>query len=153
MVAANLAVDAGALLFRRPRGWIAHQIADEVQADVVLVGARGLGGAKAVLGSVSDMVVHTSERPVIVVPHPMLAAEYSALADGPVVVGWDGSAGAQTAFATTTRLFPDRDVVLVSVDERDGDVPSGPPEAGGRRPRSHPCQCRPRSWFPRSWSR
>ncbi|MGZ8818937.1 MAG: universal stress protein [Mycobacterium sp.] len=93
------------------------QAAEEVQADLVLVGSRGLGGTQAVLGSVSDMVVHYCPQPVVVVPHPMLAAEYAALADGPVVVGWDGSAGAETAFAAAKRLFPQRDMLLVSVDE------------------------------------
>jgi nucleotide-binding universal stress UspA family protein len=110
------------------------QAAEEVHADVVLVGSRGLGGTQAVLGSVSDMVVHYSARPVVVVPYPTLSAEYAALADGPVVVGWDGSAGAETAFAAATHLFPERAVLLVSVDE--GTVDPPPPVdlsgAGGR---------------------
>lgn len=69
------------------------------------------------LGSVSDMVVHYCARPVVVIPHPMLADEYAALSDGPALVGWDGSAGAATAFAAARRLFPERDFLLVSVDE------------------------------------
>ncbi len=93
------------------------QAAEEVQADLVLVGSRGLGGTQAVLGSVSDMVAHYCARPVVVVPYPMLTAEYAALAGGPVVVGWDGSAGAEAAFAAAKRLFPERDMLLVSVDE------------------------------------
>ena len=110
------------------------QAAEEVQADVVLVGSRGLGGTQAVLGSVSDMVVHYSARPVVVVPYPMLAAEYAALPDGPVAVGWDGSAGAETALAAATHLFPERTVLLVTVD--DGADATPPPVdlpgAGGR---------------------
>lgn len=93
------------------------QAAEEVRADLVLVGSRGLGGTHAVLGSVSDMVVHYSARPVVVIPHPMLAAEYTALPDGPVVVGWDGSSGAATALAVATRLFPERAVLLITIDE------------------------------------
>lgn len=110
------------------------QAAEEVHADVVLVGSRGLGGTQAVLGSVSDMVVHYSARPVVVVPYPMLAAEYAALPDGPVVVGWDGSAGAETALAAATRLFPERAALLVSVEE-DADATPPPVDllaAGGR---------------------
>lgn len=108
------------------------QIADELQTEVVLVGSRGLGGTQAVLGSVSDMVVHYASRPVLVVPYPMLAAEYAALAEGPVVVGWDGSAGAETAFAAAGRLFPERDVVLVSVDEGGDTVPPAVSVSAGR---------------------
>ena len=110
------------------------QAAEGVHADLVLLGSRGLGGTQAVLGSVSDTVVHYCPRPVVVVPHPMLAAEYAALPEGPVVVGWDGSDGAETAFAAATRLFPERDVLLVSVDEGTDATPppSGVPGAGGR---------------------
>ncbi|MBN9635194.1 MAG: universal stress protein, partial [Actinobacteria bacterium] len=93
------------------------QAAEEVHADVVLVGSRGLGGTQAVLGSVSDIVVHYAARPVVVVPHPMLAAEYAALPNGPVAVGWDGSPGAEMAFAAAVHLFPERTVLLITVDE------------------------------------
>jgi len=70
-----------------------------------------------VLGSVSDMVVHYCSRPVLVVPQPLLSEEYDALSDGPVVVGWDGSESAKAALQTAERLFPDRRIVAVSVDE------------------------------------
>lgn len=118
--------------------------ADEVGADVVIVGSRGLAGKDAVLGSVSDMVVHHCARPVLVVPHPLLTAEYDSLAAGPVVVGWDGSAGAERALATAARVFARRTIVAVSVDD-DADVPAPPsdgtvthvhvPPSGGRRAR------------------
>ncbi len=101
------------------------QTAEEVHADVVLVGSHGLGGTQAALGRVSDLVVHYSARPVVVVPYPMLAAEYAALPNGPVAVGWDGSAGAEAAFAAATHLFPERTVLLVSVN--DGTDISPPP--------------------------
>jgi nucleotide-binding universal stress UspA family protein len=92
------------------------QLAERLGPDVVLVGSRGLGGARAVLGSVSDMVVHYASRPVLVVPHPLLMAERAAAADGPVIVGWDGSAGAHAALAAAARLFPTRTLQLASVD-------------------------------------
>ncbi|MET7471518.1 universal stress protein [Micromonospora sp. NPDC005222] len=99
------------------------ELADEKQADVLLLGSRGLGGARAVLGSVSDMAVHYSPRPVLVVPHPLLTDEYDALAAGPVVVGWDASAGSEAALAAARRLFPEREIVLVAVDGDEGDTP------------------------------
>ncbi|WP_184689949.1 universal stress protein [Micromonospora echinospora] len=107
------------------------ELADEKQTDVLLLGSRGLGGARAVLGSVSDMAVHYSPRPVLVVPHPLLTDEHDALAAGPVVVGWDASAGAEAALDSTRRLFPERDVALVAVDGDEGETPT-PDTAGGQ---------------------
>ena len=37
-------------------------LAEELEADVILVGSRGLGGTKAVLGSVSDVIGTTAPR-------------------------------------------------------------------------------------------
>jgi nucleotide-binding universal stress UspA family protein len=91
--------------------------AEKVDAEMVILGARGLGGTDAVLGSVSDMVVHHSSRPVLVVPHPLLSAEFDSLAAGPVLVGWDGSAGADAALAAAGRIFGGRDIVAVSIDD------------------------------------
>jgi nucleotide-binding universal stress UspA family protein len=104
------------------------QAAESVDADLIIVGSRGLGGTEALLGSVSDMTVHYGSRPVLVIPNPLLSAEYGALGTGPVVVGWDGSEGAQAAIATAQRMFPQRPLVAVSVDE-DHDVPT--PEISG----------------------
>jgi len=107
------------------------QTAEKLDADVVVVASRGLGGTDAVLGSVSDMVVHYCSRPVIVVPHPMLSAEYDHLPDGPVAIGWDGSAGAQAALAAARFLFPGRPIVAVSVDhDAEALTPAGS-EPGG----------------------
>lgn len=104
------------------------QVADRVDADMVIVGSRGLGGSDAVLGSVSDMVVHYSSRPVLVIPHPLLSAEFGSLAAGPVVVGWDGSSGAQNALAAAVRIFEGRDVIAVSVEDA-ADLPEPPADS------------------------
>jgi nucleotide-binding universal stress UspA family protein len=104
------------------------QVAENNSADLIVVGSRGLGGARAVLGSISDIVTHYSPCPVLVVPYPLLESDRAALDKGPVVVGWDGSAGAAAAMAAAERLFPDRELVPVFV--RDGDEPSGNPPAG-----------------------
>ncbi|SDK37371.1 Nucleotide-binding universal stress protein, UspA family [Nonomuraea maritima] len=105
------------------------QLAQEVDADVVLVGSRGLGGTQAILGSVSDTVVHYTPRPVLVVPHPLLTTEQAPLAGGPVIVGWDGSAGAEEALRAAARLFAGRELIVVSVD---GASPEdSPPPAEG----------------------
>jgi len=120
------------------------ELADKTDADLVLVGSRGLGGAPAVLGSVSDMVVHYTPRPVLVVPYPLLMADYAALAAGPVMVGYDGSAGAQQAVATAAELFPTRHLLLTNVEDgEDPDDGPDPPHADDARvsrlsvPRAH----------------
>lgn len=105
------------------------QAAESVGADLIIVGSRGLGGTDALLGSVSDMTVHYGSRPVLVIPNPLLSAEYAALGAGPAVVGWDGSDGARAAIDAACRLFPNRRLVAVSVDE-DHDVPKPEAPAG-----------------------
>jgi len=101
------------------------ELAEKLEPDVLVVGSRGLGGARAVLGSVSDMVVHYATQPVLVVPYPMFVAERTALATGPIVIGWDGSPGARRALGATEQLFPGRRIVLVAV--QDGALPQPAP--------------------------
>ncbi|WP_229795810.1 universal stress protein [Actinoplanes campanulatus] len=76
---------------------------------------------RAIFNSVSDMLVHYAPCPVLVVPYPLLDRERAALDKGPVVVGWDGSAGAATALQAAERLFADRTIRPVFV--HDGDEP------------------------------
>jgi nucleotide-binding universal stress UspA family protein len=53
--------------------------ADDVDANVIVLGSRGLTGLKSLLlGSVSHAVVQHSDRPVIVVPSPEVAARRAA---------------------------------------------------------------------------
>jgi nucleotide-binding universal stress UspA family protein len=106
-------------------GFELTEVARKVDADVLLVGSRGLGGARAVLGSVSDMAVHYATQPILVAPYPLLASDENALAQGPILVAWDGSAGAATALRTTVRLWPQRRILLTSVDH-DIDPPALP---------------------------
>jgi nucleotide-binding universal stress UspA family protein len=44
------------------------QGAEELDADVIVTGTRGLAGIAALLGSVSSHVVQNAKRPVLVVP-------------------------------------------------------------------------------------
>ena len=100
-------------------------LAEELEADMILVGSRGLGGTQAVLGSVSDVIAHYSTTPVLVAPCPMVTTAYDSLTTGPVLVGWDGSPGAEIALATAAGLFPDRELIIAEVSS-----PGRPPTTG-----------------------
>jgi nucleotide-binding universal stress UspA family protein len=93
------------------------QLAEKLGTDVIVLGDRGLDGTKAVIGSISDMVVHYATVPVLVVPNPLLSDEFGALAHGPVLVAYDGSPGAETAVQTARRLFPQRRLLLAAVHD------------------------------------
>jgi nucleotide-binding universal stress UspA family protein len=65
-------------------------VADDVDADLVLLGTRGLGNVKSLLlGSVSHAVLHHADRPVLVVPSAELASQrrawhdHARVTDGP----------------------------------------------------------------------
>jgi nucleotide-binding universal stress UspA family protein len=94
-----------------------------------VVGSRGLSGVRAVLGSVSDMVAHYSPVPVLIVPHPLLAEERQVAAAGPVVVGYDGSAGARGALAAAASVFAGRELIAAAV--ADGSASAAGAEAAG----------------------
>jgi len=56
----------GHLVLGRPDAAIVW-LADEIEAGLVVVGSRGHGGMRALIGSVSDSVVHHADCPVLVV--------------------------------------------------------------------------------------
>jgi nucleotide-binding universal stress UspA family protein len=124
-------------------GYQFARTAEEIGAELIVVGSRGLGGVRAALGSVSDLVVHVSPVPALVVPYPLTTAEWTAATSGPVMVGTDGSPGAQEAIAAAAALFPGRQQLLVAVAEP-GDGP-GPSAPDGAELLSVPCSGRPGS--------
>ena len=84
---------------------------------MLVVGSRGLTGPRAVLGSVSDQAAHVSPVPTLVVPRLVLTTERDAAAAGPILVGDDGSPGAERAREMATSLFPGRDVATFTVED------------------------------------
>jgi nucleotide-binding universal stress UspA family protein len=79
---AQRAVDAG--LVAQPRtanrddeiAAVILAVAGDVDADVIVMGTRGLGGVKSMmLGSVSHAVLHHADRPVLVIPSPGLSEQ------------------------------------------------------------------------------
>jgi nucleotide-binding universal stress UspA family protein len=70
------------------------EVADELGAGLVVIGSRGLGPVtRLVMGSVSEGVVDLASRPVLV----LRGRDTEAWPPARVVVGYDGSAGAQEA--------------------------------------------------------
>ena len=54
-------------------------VADEIDADAIVLGTRGRGGIKSLLlGSVSHAVVQQADRPVVVIPSDAVAQARSA---------------------------------------------------------------------------
>jgi nucleotide-binding universal stress UspA family protein len=110
-------------LARRTYGDPGHDLARlsrERGADLLVLASRGLGGVRAMLGSTSDLAVHVSAIPVLVVPHPTLSGNGEAAASGPIVVGYDGSTGSCSALAAAASIFRGREIVVATV--RSGDA-------------------------------
>ncbi|MGW0161063.1 universal stress protein [Mycobacterium sp. NPDC003323] len=81
-------------------------------ADMMVVGSRGLGGlARLLLGSTSSALVHHSHSPVAVIHDETAVAE----ATGPVVVGVDAMPASELAVAIAFDEASRRGVELVAV--------------------------------------
>jgi nucleotide-binding universal stress UspA family protein len=79
--------------------------------------------------------VHYSTTPVLVAPCPLDTTAYDALAAGPIVVGWDGSPGANVARTAAADLFPDRALIVVEVGAQDDQEDPQPPDERPARAR------------------
>ena len=111
----------------KPAGAAAALVEASRTADLVVVGSRGHGGFTGMLlGSVSAQLTTHAHCPTVVV-------RGEPPADGPVVVGVDGSdpsnAAVAFAFAEAHRL----DTRLVAVHAWDTPLPTGPAEAAAMR--------------------
>src|SRR5918994_5454689 len=107
-------------------GYQFARTAEELDADLMVVGSRGASGMRAPMGSVSELGGDVSPVPVLVVPHPLTTVEWTAVESGPVVVGTDGSEHARRALAAATELLSHRRRLMVAVEESEGSPAPSP---------------------------
>lgn len=100
---------------REPAFSAVMDVADMVEADLVVLGSRELNGLKRLLvGSVSEHVVHSVHRPVLIV-----RGGDGSWPPAQVIVGFDNTSGAKCAArfaATITHLYKDAAIELVEAD-------------------------------------
>jgi nucleotide-binding universal stress UspA family protein len=125
--AAGFDVAGQAVRQSQPAWHAAIELAEEVDAEAIVVGARGRSRLAAMLlGSFSTGVVNNAPCPVLVVHD----ARGAGGPGGPVLLCYDGSEGAKRAGATAARLFPSRAAVALHVWEPLSAVASVPPVPG-----------------------
>src|SRR5688500_18225755 len=77
------------------------ELAGETGADEIVVGSRGFGAGRAILGSVAHALLHETDRPLVVLTRKAVERQATlpaAAADAPAkVVGYDGSPTARVA--------------------------------------------------------
>ncbi len=90
-------------------------VAEMVEADLVVLGSRELDGLKRLLvGSVSEHVLHSVHRPVLIV-----RGDEGSWPPAQVIVGFDNTSGAKGAArfaATIAHLYKDAVIELVEAD-------------------------------------
>jgi nucleotide-binding universal stress UspA family protein len=100
---------------REPAFTAVMDVAEMVEADLVVLGSRELNGLKRlVVGSVSEHVVHSVHRPVLIV-----RGGEGSWPPAQVIVGFDNTSGAKCAArfaATITHLYKDAAIELVEAD-------------------------------------
>jgi nucleotide-binding universal stress UspA family protein len=88
------------------------ELAREAGADEIVIGSRGLGASRALLGSVSHALLHETDRPVVVLTQRATEREArrdtaGGAVDGHLqIVGYDGSSTARAALEYALRRGP-----------------------------------------------
>jgi nucleotide-binding universal stress UspA family protein len=82
--------------------------ASEAEVDVIVCGSRGQGPfSRALLGSTSSSLLYHADRSVLVVPPG------GGDLDGPMLIGYDGSAAADQAVDAAARVLAGRPAIVV----------------------------------------
>jgi nucleotide-binding universal stress UspA family protein len=111
-----LGASVGSLhIARDPAFTAVMDVAEVVEADLVVLGSRELDGLKRLLvGSISEHVVHSVHRPVLIV-----RGGEGSWPPAQVIVGFDNTSGARHAArfaATITHLYKDAAIELVEAE-------------------------------------
>jgi nucleotide-binding universal stress UspA family protein len=77
-------------------------VADSVQAQMIVVGNKGMTGVRRLLGSLPNTVSHRARCDVLIVPTQ--SGSLSEFGGGEIVVGTDGSSGVTLAVKEAIRL-------------------------------------------------
>jgi nucleotide-binding universal stress UspA family protein len=111
-IAREAGLEASARIITGPKNpW--REILEATEgADVLVCGGRGLNAVeRAALGSTSSALLHHRDGALLVVPGE------AETPDGPLLLGYDGSAGAREAIAAVARLLPARELRVAYVWE------------------------------------
>jgi len=96
------------------------RLAEDQDAEEIVVGSRGFGPMRAMLGSVSHALLHEMDRPTVVIPARTLRAPRDHRV-GRIVVGYDGSPTAKDALAHAAHRAGSRGrLIVVYVYESSG---------------------------------
>ncbi len=85
-------------------------VADSVQAQMIVVGNKGMTGLRRLLGSLPNTVSHRARCDVLIVPTQ--SGSLAEFGGGAIVVGTDGSSGATLAVKEAIRLAKALDGVV-----------------------------------------
>lgn len=112
--------DGGLRIVGGPPARAITEMADQEDAELIVIGSRGRGGLRsALLGSVSREVAAQAGRPVVVVPPDGRSTEDGpARSGGSLVLGVDGSEDARAAAALAGQLAQRLGLRLVIVHAR-----------------------------------
>ena len=121
--------DAKARSCVAPRAWQGIvEVADELEAPVVVIGSRSLSGLREFArSSVSHDVADHARRPVLIVPRGRAEAPEGA-ARGPALICYDGSIHARRGIEAAAALLRGRRAVVLEVAPLMGDL--GYPDVG-----------------------
>ena len=108
------AADVERELVSGPPAEVLARMAEEREAEEIVVGSRGFGPFRATLGSVAHALLHHASRPVVVLPARMLGSETGGRNPHRIVVGYDGSPTGREALSHAAyRAGPEGELIAV----------------------------------------
>jgi nucleotide-binding universal stress UspA family protein len=102
-------------------------IASHEEADEIVIGSRGAGTLRWMLGSTSHALLQHAERPLVIVPTDAISRASGAGGEDPeiAIVGYDGSPGSIAALRYAGGRLPPGSTVIVTCVVADPPAPPG----------------------------